>query len=68
MMNKFDKPSQELSVWQPTFVQSKVNGTEYHGEELFPNKWNWPRDTYFQRRLRSLKEAHAGCGNRIEST
>lgn len=67
-MNKVDDTFQELSVWQLIFLQSKVNGAEYHGEEFFPNNWNWPQDTYFQRRLRSLREAHVRCGNGTEST
>jgi len=50
--------SQEFSPWQLIFSQSKVNGAQYHGEEFFPRKWDWPRDTYFQRRLRTLKETH----------
>ncbi len=50
--------SQELSLWQLIFLQSKVNGAQYHGYELFSQNWDWPRDTYFQRRLRTLRETH----------
>jgi hypothetical protein len=43
-----DKPS----YWQLVFLQSKVNGAAYNGEELPGRNWNWPKDTYLQRRLR----------------
>ena len=49
---------QEVSYWQLVFLQSKVNGAQYHGEELFPRKWDWPRDTYVQRRMRAFKNTH----------
>lgn len=52
---------QELSAWQLVFLQSKVNGAPYQGEELPQHRWNWPQDTCFQRRLRALK------GTRIRS-
>jgi hypothetical protein len=53
------KPSEtELlkpSFWQLVFSQSKVNGAAYIGEELPGRNWQWPRDTYFQRRLRRVR-------------
>ncbi len=42
---------ERLSFWQLVFLQSKVNGAVYHGEELPRHKWEWPQNTYFQRRL-----------------
>lgn len=48
--------SQEFSPWQLIFLQSKVNGAQYHGDELFPYKWDWPHDTYLQRQLRRLRK------------
>ncbi|MGH7796718.1 MAG: hypothetical protein ACREQ2_17785 [Candidatus Binatia bacterium] len=39
------------SYWQLIFLQSKVNGASYNGEELPGRNWNWPKDTYLQRRL-----------------
>ena len=41
---------EELSFWQLVFSQSKVNGAKYTGEMLPVLTWNWPVDTYFQRR------------------
>ena len=46
----------QMSYWQLIFSQSKVNGAPYHDDELPIYKWNWPRDTYLQRR-RSLSES-----------
>jgi hypothetical protein len=40
-----------LTYWQRVFVQSKVNGASYDGEELPGQVWSWPKNTYFQRRL-----------------
>jgi hypothetical protein len=39
------------SYWQLVFMQSKINGAVYTGEELPSRNWNWPKDTYLQRRL-----------------
>jgi hypothetical protein len=47
--------SQRPSFWQLVFSQSKVNGALYIGEELPGRNWEWPRDTYFQRRLRQVR-------------
>ena len=42
------------SCWQLVLSQSKVNGAPYGGE-LLPNlNWEWPKDTYLQRRLKWL--------------
>ena len=46
-----DRPS----FWQLVFAQSKVNGARYAGEELPVGKWNWPKDTYLQQRIRDAK-------------
>jgi hypothetical protein len=48
---EFGKPS----FWQLVFAQSKVNGAPYTGEELPGRNWNWPKDTYLQRRLRQTR-------------
>jgi hypothetical protein len=49
-MLKFD--AQKWSFWQRVFLQSKVNGAFYQGEQLPGVRWEWPKDTYLQRRLR----------------
>ena len=47
------------SYWQLIFLQSKVNGAAYYGEELPGRNWNWPTNTYLQRRLKESKYFHA---------
>ena len=48
---ELEKPS----FWQLVFTQSKVNGANYIGEQLPGSNWDWPKDTYLQRRLRQVK-------------
>ena len=43
------------SYWQLIFLQSKVNGANYNGEELPGRNWDWPKDTFLQRRLHQAK-------------
>jgi hypothetical protein len=53
--NKMKAPERDLakpSFWQLVFLQSKVNGAAYRGEQLPRQNWDWPKDTYFQQRLR----------------
>jgi hypothetical protein len=45
----------KASYWQLIFLQSKVNGAPYNGEALPGRNWDWPKDTYFQRRLHRIK-------------
>ena len=47
--------TEKLSFWQTVFVQSKANGAHYKGEHLPGYKWDWPKDTYLQRRLRQIR-------------
>ena len=46
---------EKQSFWQLVFSQSKVNGAIYMGEQLPGCNWDWPKDTYFQRRLRQVR-------------
>jgi hypothetical protein len=46
---------QHPSFWQLVFLQSKVNGARYEGEQLTGHSWNWPKDTYLQRRLKQIR-------------
>jgi hypothetical protein len=48
---EYDKPS----FWQLVFSQSKANGAPYWGEQLQGQIWEWPKDTYLQRRLREVR-------------
>jgi hypothetical protein len=54
-MKATDSDAGKPSYWQLVFLQSKVNGAAYNGEELPGRNWEWPRDTYLQRRLRRHK-------------
>jgi len=49
--SELDKPS----FWQLVFSQSKVNGAPYDGEQLQGHIWNWPKNTFLQRRLRETR-------------
>jgi hypothetical protein len=54
-MNQTDTDTEKPSFWQIVFLQSKVNGAPYNGEELPGRNWEWPKDTYLQRRLNRSK-------------
>jgi hypothetical protein len=41
--------------WLLIFEQSKVNGGMYFGDMLPPQNWKWPKNTWFQGRLRDLR-------------
>jgi hypothetical protein len=49
-----EEPDQ-LTSWQLIFLQSKVNGCAYRGEELPQRKWEWPKNTWLQERLSQLR-------------
>jgi hypothetical protein len=48
---ELEKPS----FWQLVFAQSKANGGHYIGEQLPGSNWEWPKDTFLQRRLREVR-------------
>lgn len=50
-----------MSYWQVIFSQSKVNGGLYNDSELPVINWNWPRDTYLQRRRSHQESLMAYC-------
>jgi hypothetical protein len=54
-MRTADTETAKPSYWQLIFLQSKVNGARYSGEELPGRNWDWPKDTYLQRRLHQAK-------------
>jgi hypothetical protein len=63
-----EEPDQ-LTSWQLIFLQSKVNGCAYRGEDLPQRKWEWPKNTWLQERLSQSRplEPHAerdSCGAR----
>jgi hypothetical protein len=55
LMNSSETELEKPSFWQLVFSQSKVNGALYLGEQLPGRTWEWPKNTYFQRRLRQLR-------------
>jgi hypothetical protein len=44
-----------VSAWELVFLQSKVNNGTYVGELLPAQNWEWPQQTWFQKRLRALR-------------
>lgn len=54
-MNQAETDTEKPSFWQLVFLQSKVNGAPYSGEELPGRNWDWPKNTYLQRRLQRSK-------------
>lgn len=54
-MKATDSDQERPSYWQLVFLQSKVNGAAYTGEDLPGRNWDWPKNTYLQRRLRRHK-------------
>src|SRR5215472_10821631 len=40
-----------MTSWQLIFLQSRVNNGAYAGDYLPAQKWDWPRDTWFQTSL-----------------
>ena len=58
-MKTNERESETTSFWQLVFAQSKVNGALYLGEQLPGRSWDWPKNTYFQRRLRRLRRYQA---------
>jgi hypothetical protein len=46
------------NTWELIFRQSRVNNGAYDGEQLPAQNWNWPRGTWFQRRLRYLRRGN----------
>ena len=45
----------QQSFWQVVFSQSRVNGAPYFGDNLPRHIFNWPKDTYLQRRIKQSK-------------
>jgi len=51
------------NFWQLVFNQSRVNGAEYYGDRLPSNSWDWPKDTFLQKRLNELKKRRPDTNN-----
>ena len=48
--------SEFKNFWQLVFNQSRANGAEYFGDRLPCYSWDWPKNTYLQRRLSELRK------------
>jgi hypothetical protein len=48
-----------MSSWQLIFQQSKVNNGVYDGDRLPTYIWDWPQETWLQKRLRVYAKAIA---------
>lgn len=44
----------KTSYWQKIFRQSKVNGAAYQGEHMPRWPVQWPKNTWFQRRIKRV--------------
>ena len=53
-----DAYEQTISSWQLIFQQSKVNNGVYNGDQFPAQHWEWPRETWFQTRLRYLRKVN----------
>ena len=45
----------QTKFWLQVFSNSKVNGALYLGDHLPSNGWDWPTETYLQRRRRLIR-------------
>jgi hypothetical protein len=54
-MKPDERELEKPSFWQLVFAQSKVNGARYIGEQLTVSNWDWPKETFLQRRLRQVR-------------
>jgi hypothetical protein len=48
------------NFWQLVFNQSRVNGAAYFGDRLPCYSWDWPKNTFLQRRLHQLRKQRGG--------
>lgn len=55
-----------MSYWQLIFLQSKANDGQYDEDELPQQNWKWPRGTWFQERLRYVRETQQRIFQRIK--
>ena len=57
-----------MSSWQLIFSQSKVNNGAYDGDRLLAQSWDWPKKTWFQTRLRHLRELNCKNSRKVSQT
>jgi hypothetical protein len=44
-----------MKTWASIFSQSPANNARYDGDRLPAQVWQWPADTWFQKRIRYLR-------------
>ena len=64
-MNHANSEMGKPSFWQLVFSQSRVNGAPYFGDNLPGRSWEWPKDTYLQRRLQQSKWFQSTGNNKV---
>ena len=64
-MKSVEVKLRKTSYWQLVFLQSKANGAAYNGEALPGREWNWPKNTYLQRRLRRYTYSHHVANSKL---
>jgi hypothetical protein len=47
-----------MNSWELIFRYSRVNSGSYDGDQLPVQIWDWPRGTWFQTRLRHLRNGN----------
>jgi hypothetical protein len=47
-----------MNFWVLIFRQSRVNYATYDGDRLPALNWDWPRGTWFQKRLQQLRKGN----------
>ena len=47
-----------MDSWELIFQLSRVNRGDYDGERLPQWNWDWPHGTWFQNRLRQMRESN----------
>lgn len=59
-----------MDLWESVFTQSPVNDGYYDEDELLHQRWEWPKETWFQARrdlVRVQKQlVAANTGRRME--
>jgi hypothetical protein len=54
-----------MTSWQLIFLQSKVNNGAYDGDGHFARHWVWPKETWFQLRLRDYRRGYRRCSKEL---
>jgi hypothetical protein len=54
-----------MTSWELIFLQSRVNNGGYDGDDLAEQKWDWPRNTWFQKRLNYVRAGRRGIAENI---